>query len=90
MLPDRGSAGVERTGYEVDFYLPESGQLIQVAQNMDNPATREQEIRALVDGMGALNQSSGLILADSNTEKITRDEFSITIRSLAEWLLENE
>lgn len=57
---------------------------------MDNPATREQEIRALVDGMGALNQSSGLILADSNTEKITRDEFSITIRSLAEWLLENE
>jgi predicted AAA+ superfamily ATPase len=77
-------------GYEVDFYLPGSDQLIQVAQNMDNPATREREIRALLDGMGALSLSSGLILADSNNEAITRDGFSITIRSLAEWLLESE
>jgi uncharacterized protein len=77
-------------GYEVDFYLPESDQLIQVAQSMDNPATREREIRALVDGMDALSLSSGLILADSNAETTTRDGFSITIRSLAEWLLESE
>jgi predicted AAA+ superfamily ATPase len=76
-------------GYEVDFYLPESDQLIQVVQSMDNPATREREIRALVDGMDALSLSSGLILADSNAET-TRDGFSITIRSLAEWLLESE
>ena len=77
-------------GYEVDFYLPESGQLVQVAQSMDNPATREREIRALADAMGALGLSSGLILADSNIETITRNGFTITIRSLAEWLLENE
>jgi predicted AAA+ superfamily ATPase len=77
-------------GYEVDFYLPESDQLIQVAQSMDNPATREREIRALADGMGALSLSSGLILADSNTETTTRNGFTITIRSLAEWLLESE
>lgn len=49
-------------GYEVDFYLPESCQLIQVAQSMDNPATREREIRALVDGMGALSSFLGLLL----------------------------
>jgi len=76
-------------GYEVDFYLPESGQLVQVAQNMDNPATREREIRALADAMNVLGLSSGLILADSNTET-TRNGFTITIRSLAEWLLESE
>ena len=77
-------------GYEVDFYLPESGQLVQVAQNMDNPATREREIRALADAMNTLDLSSGLILADSNTETITRNGITITIRSLAEWLLESE
>ena len=77
-------------GYEVDFYLPETGQLVQVAQSMDNPATREREIRALADAMGALRLSSGLILTDSNTEIITRNGFTITIRSLAEWLLESE
>jgi predicted AAA+ superfamily ATPase len=77
-------------GYEVDFYLPESGQLVQVAQSMDNPTTREREIRALADAMGALGLSSGLILTDSNSETITRNGFTITIRSLAEWLPESK
>jgi predicted AAA+ superfamily ATPase len=77
-------------GYEVDFYLPESGQLVQVAQSMDNPATREREIRALADAMGALGLSSGLILTDSNSETITRNGYHITIRSLAEWLMESK
>jgi uncharacterized protein len=77
-------------GYEVDFYLPESGQLVQVAQNMDNPATREREIRALADAMKTLDLSSGLILADSNTDTITRNGITITSRSLAEWLLESK
>jgi predicted AAA+ superfamily ATPase len=74
----------------VDFYLPESGQLVQVAQSMDNPATREREIRALLDAMKTLGLSFGLILADSNDETITRNGFTIKIRFLAEWLLESE
>jgi uncharacterized protein len=78
------------SGYEVDFYLPESGQLVQVAQNMEHPATRERETRALVDAMEALGLASGLILSDSNAETITRDGFRITTRSLAEWLLERD
>ena len=77
-------------GYEVDFYLPESGQLVQVAQSIDDPVTREREIRALADAMDALRLSSGLILADSNAETITKSGFTIKIRSLAEWLLESE
>jgi len=76
-------------GYEVDFYLPKSHQLIQVVQNMDNPATREREIRALLDAMRSLDLSSGLILAGSNAEAVTEAGFTITIRTLAEWLLEN-
>jgi hypothetical protein len=74
-------------GYEVDFYLPESRQLIQVAQNMNHPAVREREIRALWDGMQALNISSGLILTEANAESIIENECTISIRSLAEWLV---
>lgn len=77
-------------GYEVDFYLPESRLLVQVVQNMDHPATREREIRALADAMAALGLSSGLILTDSQNDTVVRNGFTITIRSLAEWLLENE
>jgi hypothetical protein len=40
--------------------------------------------------MDALGLSSGLILTDSKSEIITRNGFTITIRSLAEWLLESE
>jgi len=75
------------SGYEVDFYLPETSQLIQVAQNMDNVSTREREIRALIDSMQSLKLTTGLILTDSNAEAVKENNFTITIRSIAEWLL---
>ena len=78
------------SGYEVDFYLPVSRQLIQVVQNMDNSSTREREIRALVDAMRSLNLTSGLILSNSNADTVKGNGFAITIRSLAEWLLLDE
>jgi uncharacterized protein len=76
-------------GYEVDFYLPESRQLIQVAQNIDNPATRERESRALADAMQALKISRGIILSDANAPAIKDNNLTIEIRSLVEWLLDS-
>lgn len=77
------------SGYEIDFYLPESRQLIQVAQSLSNPATREREVRALVDAMRSLNISQGLILTDANAASVKENGFTIAIRFFAEWLLEN-
>jgi uncharacterized protein len=76
-------------GYEVDFYLPESRQLIKVAKNLSNPATREREVRALVDAMRSHNIPQGVILSDANAEPVKENGFTITIRSIAEWLLES-
>ena len=76
-------------GFEVDFYLPEQRLLIQVAQNMNQPSTREREVRALVDGLRSIPQATGLILTDSNLQPVTVDEFTVEFRSVAEWLLEN-
>lgn len=75
-------------GYEVDFYLPQTRQLIQVAQNLDDPITRERETRALLDSMRFLKISQGLILSDANSAAIKSNGFIIGIRSLVEWLLE--
>jgi len=75
------------SGYEVDFYLPESKQLIQVAQNLDSKSTREREVRALMEAMRTLGQTQGLILADANVLAIEEDGLRVEIRSLAEWLL---
>jgi predicted AAA+ superfamily ATPase len=75
-------------GYEFDFYLPESSQLIQVAQNLDNPVTREREIRALADAMRALKISRAMILSEVNSPAVEGNGFTIVIRSMVEWLLE--
>jgi hypothetical protein len=76
-------------GFEVDFYLPETRELLQVSQNMEQPATREREVRALTDAMRGLDLSHGLILTDANAEPIVVDGMTIEVRLLAEWLLQS-
>lgn len=76
------------SGYEVDFYLPEARRLIQVAQNLEHPATQEREIRALTDAMSRLGLSHGLILSDANAQPVEESGLTIEIRSVVEWLLE--
>jgi uncharacterized protein len=75
-------------GYEVDFYMPEKRQLIQVTQNMENPSTRERELRALESAAFTLKANSALILTDKNQESIEMNNLRVEIRSTAEWLLE--
>jgi hypothetical protein len=75
-------------GTEVDFYLPAEGLLIQVAQQMEHPATRDREVRALTAAMQALHLESGLILTDANQEPIVTEGGAIAVRSMAGWLLE--
>jgi predicted AAA+ superfamily ATPase len=74
-------------GYEVDFYLPETRQLIQVAQHLENPSTREREIRALEDAVKGLNVERALILADANEPSFDLHSIPVDVQSTAEWLL---
>jgi len=71
----------------VDFYLPETRQLIQVALNLENPATREREVRALNDGIQGVKVESALILSDANENSFEINGISVEVRSAAEWLL---
>ncbi|HNB51092.1 MAG TPA: ATP-binding protein [Anaerolineales bacterium] len=75
-------------GYEIDFYLPETRQLIQVTQHLNNPTTREREVRALLDAMPALQITESLILTEANADPIQENGMIIHIKSVAEWLFE--
>ena len=74
--------------YDVDFFLPQHGQLFQVSQDMNNPATREREIRSLKEAMNTFNLPTGTILTMADGPSVRINKRVIEIRSTARWLLE--
>ncbi|MEI7844314.1 MAG: ATP-binding protein [Chloroflexota bacterium] len=76
-------------GFEVDFYLPEKRQLIQVAHDLDasRTVTREREVRALSDAMTGVKVESALILSDANEKSFELGGVRVEVRSVGEWLL---
>jgi hypothetical protein len=74
-------------GFEVDFYLPEKQQLVQVTQTLENPATRERELRALAEAVRSIKVKSVMILANSNEDGVEVNGVPVEVRSTAEWLL---
>lgn len=75
-------------GYEVDFYLPERRQLLQVTQHMANQNTREREVRALEAAVRYLDVEHALILTEANENTIDIAGIPVEIRSISEWLLD--
>ena len=76
-----------KDGYEVDFYLPHTGLLIQVAENLQQEPIREREIRALKAAMSSLNLQEGLILTATGEDSLRSDNATIHIQPIANWLL---
>jgi predicted AAA+ superfamily ATPase len=77
-------------GFQVDFYLPENQLLVQVAQNLNTPATRERELRALADAIQAVKVKQALILADENEDSLDLYGIPVKVRSTSEWLLDRQ
>jgi hypothetical protein len=78
-----------KDGYEVDFYLPHAGLLIQVAENLQQEQIREREIRALKAAMSSLNLQEGLILTANGEDSLRSGNMTIHIQPMATWLLRN-
>jgi uncharacterized protein len=76
-------------GYEVDFYLPEQRLLIQVAQHISNPDTREREMRALSDSIGKIKVERALILTEANEPSFKLNGIDVDVRAVPDWLLED-
>ncbi len=65
-------------GYEVDFYLPEKRQLIQVAQHLESPSRREREVRALEEAVKGLKIDSALTISEANAPGFAIDGIPIS------------
>lgn len=74
--------------YEVDFFLPKEGSLIQVAQRFDLEETRERELRALVSAASEQNKAKKLrIITESEEAEFEREGIQIQAVPLYKWLL---
>lgn len=74
-------------GHEVDFYIPESGLLVQVCQQFDS-STADREIRALEEASKELGKDiQCLILAENIIEDIKSDKTDISTVPINQWLL---
>jgi len=73
---------------EIDFYLPKSNILIQVTQDLDDPAVYEREINALSQAMEETNQNKALILTEDYKDTLTLQNKTISITPIYEWLLD--
>jgi predicted AAA+ superfamily ATPase len=74
---------------EVDFFIPgKSEELIQVSTNISDAAVRERETRALWEAMEERQVRRALLLTTHETDAITHQGKTITIKPVLEWLLE--
>ena len=77
-----------KKGFEIDFYLPHQKRLIQVAQRLDQNATREREFRAIESALTEIQAESVLIVSDRNEDEVVVKGVPVQIRSVTEWLLQ--
>lgn len=76
-------------GYEVDFFLPKDGLLIQSVQDFGSLETQERELRALVDTANEQRKAKNLVIVtESDKLELKREGKQIKVVPLYEWLLQ--
>lgn len=71
--------------YEVDFVA--DNQLINVTQSLNDPQTRDREIRSLQEAMQALNSKKATLITEESEETLNLPQGRIQLIPLWKWLL---
>ncbi len=77
-------------GVEVDFYLPDADQLIQVAYSIQDGETMQRETEALVKVSKHLNVKDLLIITKDEESVLEKDGKTIQVVPLWKWIFGNE
>ncbi len=88
--PDNERVFFYKTGYEVDFYIPEDGLAIQVSHSLLDEETRKRETEALSKLPGHLPCSRRLILTYDEEDRITDKYGTIEVIPTWKWLLDTQ
>lgn len=75
-------------GVEVDFYLPDAEQLIQVSYSLDDPDTLQRETEALTKVAKHMNVNDLLIITKDEETVLEKDGKTIKVVPLWKWVLE--
>jgi predicted AAA+ superfamily ATPase len=73
---------------EVDFYIPEKGELIQVSYNINNPETADREVKGLRAAMKEFGITTSWIITFDETKEIEVQEGIIKVVPAWQWLLD--
>lgn len=75
--------------HEVDFYYTSGGKehLLNVSYEMESPATKEREIKGLIEAMKSLSLKEGSIVTAEHKDMIKTEAGKINVIPLWEWLL---
>lgn len=74
-------------GIEVDFYIPDEEMAIQVSYSIDDPITREREVRALYKMSEVFGLKKTFIITWDEERIISRNELNIEVVPVWKWLL---
>lgn len=75
-------------GIEVDFYLPDAEQLIQVSYSLDDPDTLQRETDALTKVAKHMNVNDLLIVTKDEETVLDKDGKTIKVVPLWKWVVE--
>lgn len=75
-------------GVEVDFYMPHEAMAVQVSFSIDDPMTREREVRALRKIAHVFPLKQALIITRDEEQTLYEDGLEIEVIPIWKWLLQ--
>lgn len=76
-----------KNGYEIDFYLDDTKELIQVCYDLSDFETRKRELKAIKKSIEKVEVSSVKIITMDQKEIIPLGDFNIEVIPIWHWLL---
>ena len=80
-----------RSGFEIDFLTTDRADvtnIIQVCENLTDPATRERELRSIMQGMEELGLSESTVITRGEQELYKSTNMRINILPFWQWAIE--
>lgn len=72
---------------EVDFYIPDEEMAIQVSYSIDDPLTREREVKALRKMSEVYPINKAFIITRDEEQSLSDDNLEITVLPIWKWLI---